>query len=201
MKFNAEDKNKIQEIFVDKLNRFGPNDARGVFWINETTQLVRYKIFSEIGDLNKRRILDVGCGLGDFAGYLKTRFNDFDYEGFDVVPEMIEKAKIKYPQEKFKLTEIDDYLEQVFDYAFASGVFSIRLENYWEKYFSVIKKMYQITSKAVGFNMLSANYHKGDNLFVVYQPEEIKKTCEDFAQRVELKMGYLPQDFTIFLYH
>jgi ubiquinone/menaquinone biosynthesis C-methylase UbiE len=60
--------------------------------------LTRYE--SVFNKLDKNLdILEVGCGLGDFYGYLKERnFEMKSYKGFDLSPKLIEMAKSKFPE-------------------------------------------------------------------------------------------------------
>ena len=201
MKFTRKDIKKIRGVFDEKLKTYDIYKPQAVYWNNEFTQYTRYKILTQIGDLNGKKILDVGCGLGDFSFYLRSKFRDILYKGIDITSKMIENAKIKYPLEDFIFAEIDDLGKEKFDYSFAAGVFSLKIPNYKQKYFQVIKSMYEISKIGVAFNMLNINGHPNDETFASYDPHDIEKTCKKFAARTKLILGYLPQDFTIFLYH
>lgn len=70
-------------------------------------------------------ILDVGCGNGRFAGFLKQGLSNFDYLGIDNNKQLLEIAQDSFPhaQIKFKLADIFSYTpEQKYDLITVFGV-------------------------------------------------------------------------------
>src|SRR5437016_1550551 len=97
----------------------------------EATQLslegkrFRYRKLMDIADLRNRRILDLGCGIGDFYPFLIEKFGDLDYTGIDIVPEMVDHAARKYPRARFLCRDLfKDDLDETYDYVLSSGVFN-----------------------------------------------------------------------------
>ena len=43
-------------------------------------------------------IVDIGCGYGDLFGYLRSIGWHGEYVGIDIVPELIEEARRRYPE-------------------------------------------------------------------------------------------------------
>ena len=62
----------INAHFSSRMARYGSSDARGV-WNSRDSQQSRFEILAGAFDLNGQTVLDVGCGLGDFAGFLHER--------------------------------------------------------------------------------------------------------------------------------
>ena len=86
-------------------------------------QLLRYNLFLELcADLHGKKVLDYGCGKGDFYGFLKDKGISTEYTGFDITPALIELAKIKYPECAFRVMDIvEEPIYEVFDYVFVCG--------------------------------------------------------------------------------
>lgn len=63
-------------------------------WANRESQRLRFEVFTQLAYLPGRRILDAGCGRGDFATYLIDRGIEFErFIGVDALGEVIEFAQ------------------------------------------------------------------------------------------------------------
>lgn len=193
---NNEDKQKLNDFYMRGLHSYGRNHSMAVHWSSPETQKLRFEVFENVDDLNGKSILDLGCGVGDFYGFLKSRNYEVEYMGIDLLPEMIEEARNKYLSGNFYLKQIDQ-IEDEFDYIFASGAFSYRVENYYEKYMKIIKTMFNNCKLGIAFNMLKEGKHVDDDAFITYSPTDIMESCEAFASNVRLIENYLEYDFTV----
>jgi len=63
----------ISEIY-NKMLINGINDAERVGWGSTDSQDKRFSVLTEIGDLDNRTILDVGCGLGAYFDYIRNTY-------------------------------------------------------------------------------------------------------------------------------
>lgn len=73
-------------------------------------------------------VVDFGCAAGEFLYYLHDEFPTVSLTGYDVVPELIEKARAHVPGVTFELGSVLDptlFLENSLDVAFLLGVHSI----------------------------------------------------------------------------
>jgi SAM-dependent methyltransferase len=62
-------------------------------WASPFSQRKRFLVFTQMLDLTNRTILDAGCSLGDFAGFLVERNIPFrKYIGIDGLPDIIKSA-------------------------------------------------------------------------------------------------------------
>ncbi len=202
--YKNEDKDKILSYYDSLIKEYGPNDSRSVGWTSESTEKIRYTILSEIGDLNNHSILDVGCGFGNLYDFLKNKNLSFSYKGIDINPKIISLAKEKHPNISFETLDFGSYQNGKYDYIFCSGALSFKVPNYKQFYFEYIKKMFNSSNIGIAFNML--NYknntnHGDDKLFATYSTKEIYDFCLTLTSKVTIRENYLPNDFTIYLYH
>ena len=60
---------------------------------------------SRLGSARACRLLEVGCATGEFARYLQLRYVNVQYWGCDVSEGAIERARRKYPDRQWLLTD------------------------------------------------------------------------------------------------
>lgn len=201
MELTPDDKKKIQNYYISCLSAFGNNSPSSLSWSSKQAQEIRFKILCEVGDLNDKSVLDVGCGIGDLYGYLKDNKIKVNYLGIDLVPELIKAARGKYPPAKFGAKDIFSFSDNSFDYVIASGILSFCIPDYREKYLALISKMFAVSKIALVFNMLSKNGPAKGDLLITWDCHEIEKFCQTLTPNVKIIKGYTDDDFTIFLYH
>ena len=202
--YENEDKNRILSYYDSLIKEYGSSDPRSIGWASESTEQIRYTILSEIGDLNNHSILDVGCGFGNLYDFLKNKNLSFSYKGIDINPKIISLAKEKHPNISFETLDFGNYQNEKYDYIFCSGALSFKVPNYKQFYFEYIKKMFDYSNIGIAFNMLNDknNTNPGDDkLFATYSVEEVKNFCLTFTNNIIIREDYLPNDFTIYLYH
>ncbi len=63
-------------------------------WASEKTQRLRFEVFLGLCYFGSKRVLDAGCGPGDFAAFLLDHNVGYDrYIGLDGLPEVIDAAQ------------------------------------------------------------------------------------------------------------
>jgi trans-aconitate methyltransferase len=201
MKFSEEDKKRIEAYYGKYLQRHGIYSSQALSWTSREAQQIRFRILAGIGSLEGKSILDAGCGLGDFYGFLKFNFANFDYLGIDLLPKMIKGARAKYPEAHFEIGDILEYRGRTFDYIISSGIFSFKIANHKTVYFEMLKKLFSFSRQGLAFNMLDRNGHLDDELYAAYDKEEIFSFCLTLTEKLRLIDDYSPQDFTFYLYH
>ncbi len=199
MTLKTEDKSRIKEFYNRRLKKHGAKSAWAVDWDSYNNQQSRFEVLVQIGDLNGKSILDFGSGLGDLYGYLSKHCKNFTYLGIDIVPEMVEEARKKYPKGRFENIELDEVGES-FDYVFASGSLTFNVEGGKNYYYKIIEKMYQHAKIGVGFNLLNKGFFDEDKLYLTYDPLKVLEYCKTFAKDVKVIFEYLQGDFTIYLF-
>jgi SAM-dependent methyltransferase len=199
MELAENDKNRIIDFYLGHLKKNGIESAQTLNWTNKRNQLLRFNALARIGELQNASILDVGSGLGDLYDYLAAQRKSFEYYGIDIVPEFVTLAKQKYPSGNFGSEDLFAITKK-YDYVLASGSLSFTVANNDLFYQEMIKKMYALATKGIGFNMLDIHYYTPDSIYAVYDPEVIAYFCKTFAAKTYLIRGYVEGDFTVFLY-
>ena len=70
---DTRDKEIIIERYSKRFRKHG-DDIQSLASGNEQRRAIRFQVLSGVGDLNNSSVLDLGCGLGDFYGYLLKQF-------------------------------------------------------------------------------------------------------------------------------
>ncbi|MBX3359228.1 MAG: class I SAM-dependent methyltransferase [Phycisphaeraceae bacterium] len=78
--------------YREMVDREGPSFG-ALLWTSRETQAARFRAMSEMIDLDGKRVLDAGCGRGDFAAFLHARGTPCCYTGLDAIGEMVEEAE------------------------------------------------------------------------------------------------------------
>lgn len=91
-------------------------DGKHQFVSEYGLQLLEY-----VGGERGGKLLDIGCGTGDLAHALKER--GWDVTGVDGSGEMIEKARVRFPDIPFVVSDLRSLnLEETFDAGFSNAV-------------------------------------------------------------------------------
>lgn len=171
-------------------------------WGSQEGQRLRFKILAEIGRLEGKRILDVGCGLGDFAGWLAKNNIQADYTGLDLTPELVKQAQKNYPALAFVQGSILDeslLVGQRFDFVLASGIFYTYSTGGGAWLRAAVARMWSLCKDGVAFNSLSA-WSEGHEAGEYYaDPPTTLAYCRTLTPWVAMRHDYHPRDFTIYL--
>lgn len=187
----------VTEFFTRNLHH---GDWRALGWASREAQERRFEVLAEIGSLSGTRVLDVGCGLGDLYGHLRARQIQVSYTGYDLLPEMVERASRSYPEARFVVRDVLQGLgTERFDYIVSSGAFNIDFGGFGCNVKAVqrlLREMYAACTRGVAINFLSS---ARDPIFYRYDPDALKAFCQTFCPCVQLRQDYLPNDFTLYL--
>src|SRR5947208_14371828 len=91
------------------LDRYG-HDPRGVDWQSAAAQRARFAAVLAVGDLDGASVLDAGCGLGDFYGYMREHGIAAHYTGCDLSTPHLDAARTAYPEARFVAGDVRDLL-------------------------------------------------------------------------------------------
>jgi len=182
----------------------GSNDAERVGWGSIESQQERFRILTEIGDLNNSSVLDVGCGLGSFQDYIDDACLNCVYTGVDINPNMIQEARKRHPSADFIQADITSDVhilkDRKFDYVFLSGALNLSADSHKDAIARIVKEMFVLSNKGVAVNFLSifSDYLTPGEYYC--NPEVILQLAFSITKRVVLRHDYMSHDFTIYLY-
>ncbi|MES2427308.1 MAG: class I SAM-dependent methyltransferase [Bacteroidota bacterium] len=201
MSKNRYEKNKViknyRKLFIEH------KEGAAVGQWSLEGQLFRFEKLSQIAPLTDMRILEIGCGIGDFYPFLKKKYTNCYYTGIDIVPELIEFASNKYPDATFLCLDLleDDFVDK-FDYVLISGVFNNNIKNSSELLYNLISTAYKLAEKGIAFNFISKYAGFYDDGMAYHDPVDILKFCiEKLSPKTTVFHHYERCDVTVFVYN
>jgi SAM-dependent methyltransferase len=166
-------------------------------------QAEHYRYLLDIDkSINEAKVLDYGCGKGDFYQFLKQKNISVQYTGFDINERLISLAKEKFPECTFKVFDIEnDTLKDDFDYIFLCGVFNLKVQGLKETIENTLKKLFNHCRIAMAFNGLSAHDPKKIFELNYISPEKLVSfAVKSLSPVYVLRQDRIPYDFTLFVY-
>jgi SAM-dependent methyltransferase len=196
---NPKEKKDTISRYSERLKKYG--DSPQTLGWTKNKEAIRYKILSQIGQLENCSILDVGCGFGDFLKYLKRKDIPVKYTGIDLNPELIAIANKHHPEAIFHVMDFEDAIfDQKFDWIVSSGIFNYKLEDNYQFITNVLKKMSELCLKGFAVDFLNSYVDfREPNLFYT-EPEIVFKICKKLSRRVLLRADYMPFENCIYCY-
>ena len=199
----ARDDGRNIDIYNDLARRYG-HDVRSLDWASRESQEQRFRVLAAVGDLNGRSVLDVGCGLGDFAAWCARQSIAPDYTGIDLTPRMVELARECLPAQAFRASDLFALPlppdGQAWDYVVASGIFAKRQENPEGYLRDAVARMFALCSTATAFNVLSTWAPSSEGSEFHADPVRTLEYCRSLTPWAVLRHDYHPRDFTVYLY-
>jgi SAM-dependent methyltransferase len=168
-------------------------------WASEGTQHARFEVLAGAVDLEGKRLLDVGCGLGDLLGFIQRRGLSVDYTGVDLLDRMVQAARVQHPRGAFVAADIfsaSPFEPASFDVVFCSGALNLNLGNNRQFLPWALERLFELSRKWVVFNLLHARFKHDDPSYFHYEPNDVLEVLSRFNCSVRLIDDYLPNDFT-----
>ena len=157
MKMDLEN---IRGYYKDKIKAHGTG-AEGMDWKNKDSQYLRFEMLAKYIDFkDSPSVLDVGCGSSEFLNFCQSNNLSCQYQGIDVVEEMVNESNTRFGAGTAILGDIGSLEEGLqFDYAIVSGTFNLKLEQTeeaWKDFFyGNLTKMFERSKKGIVFNCMT----------------------------------------------
>lgn len=216
--------NKINEISQAAISRYSARfkklgfNVKALGWGSREQQKTRFAAASsgEV-DFADKAVLDIGCGFGDYLGFLKNNNIAFKkYIGWDINPELISEAKRHLPKGvnnvSFKVKNIFDGRvneRNNADIVIMLGVINFNLKsklNNYEYSKLCIKKAFDCAREVliVDFlsNRMAQGYPKEDFVFY-HDPCKMLEFALALSGDIVLKHNYAPipqKEFMLFIF-
>jgi SAM-dependent methyltransferase len=191
--------------YLDQLRRhYAPlviehgGSFRAVDWGSDLSQNKRFEVLLGCTDFRQAKILDVGCGVGHLVTFLKKNGFKGSYLGIDLVPEMIDKAKLLNSDFNFQVVKsLNDLDGFETDLVVASGLFTFADEFRLK---DTIAKLFFLTRHALVFNSLS-NWKESQHQNEFHaDPISTLQFCASLTKKLIFRHDYMPHDFSVYLY-
>lgn len=179
--------------------------SQGVDWNGPESHETRHVQFLRlIGDNSSASVIDLGCGFGDFWRFLRTRGYCGKFTGYDVVPEMVERARALHGEAVDRRWRVGSKPKETADFAAASGIFNVKgdvPEKAWAAYVNdTIEELARAGQRGFAFNMLSLSSdpeRRRDNLYYADPAEMLRNCLARYGRSVALLQDYGLYEFTV----
>ncbi len=188
--------------YEDKVRRYG-FDHRALGFRTRSSQDKRFEALLQLGDFGGARVLDVGCGFGDFLGFLQERRIDPVYTGIDVCKPMIERCRERFDNDGaiFRVADVMQFdTTDTYDYVVASGLFGLDAEGARDRIVPTLERMFGWAQVAMASNFLSTRAPKPIDGRIYVDPAKAFEVGLQLTPAASVNHTYLPNDFTLYLY-
>jgi SAM-dependent methyltransferase len=188
--------------YQEHVRRFGYG-YKALGFGRRSSQEKRFAAALALGSFHGRRLLDAGCGFGDFLAFLRARGVRPLYTGVDICPPMIERCARRFRdgEARFLIGDALTYEPgEPFDYVVASGIFSYAAKGTRERVQPTLEHLLSIAQIGVAANFLSgcAPCRSPGRLYVY--PWDVMQLALGLTPAVRIDHSYLPNDFTLCMY-
>ena len=162
---------------------------------------MRFDELTRIADLSGSDVLDLGCGIADFYPILSKKFPGLRYTGIDLVPEMIEYARVKYPEARFECRDIlQEPLERTYDYVLISGMFKRHTGGQRVPEIDGVEA-FQNVRRGLAFNFISTHVNFVAEDMAYHDPADVLNFCiNQLSRKTALFHHYGRCDVSVFVY-
>lgn len=198
-----DDRRRLIELYEERLKKKGVA-VETVGWRSRRQQRIRFQVLLEIGSMEQREILDVGCGLGDLVP-LAGECGAAGYTGIDLAGALIEEARSLHsqasrpPRIDFRQADLSQDLAG-HDWVLASGIFAFPVRDPGRYLRRTVKRMFDLANLGVAFNCVSTHVDYQDDSLIYQDPAEVMALAKGLSRRVALRHDYMPFEFTVYIY-
>ena len=198
---HKSDVDRIVERYSARLRVHG-DDIRTLASGTEARRELRFQVLTEVGVTSGMSIVDLGCGFGDYFGYLRGRGIAVDYVGLDINPDMIAVARTKYPEARFHVTDVQHEPPPPCDIVVSTSAFNLPLEHQdnYEFAADILRIAYESARCGVAIDFLTSHVDYQSPHGFHYDPARVFTAAKRLTKRVTLRHDYPLFEFCVYLY-
>jgi SAM-dependent methyltransferase len=199
---------EVAAYYASKLEAHG-STPQGVDWNGVDSHETRHRQFLRLLDgAVDASIIDLGCGFGDFLRFLRAEGYRGHFTGYDIAPEMIEKARELHGETEDRQWRIGAEPDDAADFAIASGIFNVKGDvpnAIWTRYIrQTIDVLAGAGRRGFAFNVLSLSSdpeRRRPNLYYADPADMLGYCLSRYGRSVALLQDYGLYEFTILVRH
>ena len=195
---------ETSRFYESHVRRFGFG-YRALGFNRRSSQEKRFGALAALGNFDGARVLDVGCGFGDFLAWLRARGVQPRYTGLDLTASMIERCRRRFSDGDARFVVGDALTWQPdsgaqYDYVIASGIFGYHAKDTRARIQPTLERLFGIAGTGIAVNFLSgcAPTRSPGRLYV--HPADVLQYALRLTPAVRLDHTYMPNDFTLCMY-
>lgn len=183
------------DYYRRKLAEHGPG-AAGMDWRDRASQHLRFEVIARYLDWTAPpRVLDVGCGDGEFLAYCRARGLELDYSGIDVCPEMVATCCDRFGGPIAAVGTTAGLGAESYDFVIASGTFNVRQltpEATWREYVHrSIREMFAAAKRGIVLNLMTTHVdYRYDHLYYAGAEELDLLAVESLSRHFVIDHSY-----------
>lgn len=191
---------RLTELYENRLLEHGL-DAKTVGWGSRSDQSMRFEVLCRGLDLRGKRVLDIGCGLGDFVPWAEEKYGaDFDYLGVDLSRGLIIAAQERFtrPRRQFLVgTLTPDRKIGEFDITVLSGALTFKTKNNIATMRTILSRAWDHSREAMCCNFMSSYVDSQTRKNFHYSPEKLFSFAKTLSRFVTVHHDYDLWEFTL----
>lgn len=194
----------VLDRYTERVRKHGFS-PRSLGW-RKGRQEVRFTVLADVGITDGDSVLDVGCGFGDFARFLRHVGLKASYRGCDINEEVVDLGRKEDESLPLEVRDLEEepFPDGSFDWVVSSGLFEFlsygdeRKQMEWVR--SMLGRMVQTSKKGIAADFLSSYVDYRDETNFHADPREVIKAAKALTRRVVLRHDYMPYEFCLYIY-
>lgn len=169
-------------------------------WENTTAHYERFRVLTRELEVNYRKVLDVGAGLGDLWHHLALNGNITDYLGVDILPAMVNRARVRFPEVHFECCDVitsPACVNGPFDIVYSAGIFNLAQTSGMSFLKLAFDAFSQLSGEYIVISLLNVSSLDREDMYCYFDPLEVKRELARHDWELRTVEGYLHNDFTL----